>query len=128
MNNVACSRLGTILHPGTQNIKEATKTLEFKNYLRGTAACMKIIYMATKGSDQLTSNDTQFYDGWFSSIKTAEEAMDAEVNYCGPEKTIHKGFCLAILEKLTKDFPRGSYIAMKITPIVPGGIPLLVIG
>ena len=31
----------------------------------------------------------------------------AEVNYCGPVKTIYKGFILAMLEKLMKDWPGG---------------------
>ena len=54
--------------------------------------------------------------------------MAAGVNYFRPSKTIHKGFCLAKLENLMKDWPGGSYIFMKITPRVPGGIPLLAIG
>ena len=31
--------------------------------------------------------------------------MAAGVNYFGPEKTIHKGFCLATIENLMKDWP-----------------------
>ena len=54
--------------------------------------------MATKGCDQLTSNDTYFSDSWFSGVKTAEKAMAEGVDYCGPVKTNHKGFCLATLE------------------------------
>ena len=60
---------------------------------------MKILAMYTKGCVQLTPNDTYFADSCFSSVKTAEEAMAAGVNYCGPVKMIHKGFCLATLEK-----------------------------
>ena len=54
--------------------------------------------------------------------------MAARVYYCGPVKTSHKVFCLATLENMMKDFPGGSYLVMNITPIVNGGIPLLVIG
>ena len=43
-------------------------------------------------------------------------------------KTIHKGFCLATLEKLMKDWPVGSYLVMTSTPIFPDEIPLLAIG
>ena len=43
-------------------------------------------------------------------------------------KTSHKGVFLATLEKLMKDFPVGSYIFMKSTPIFTGGRPLLSIG
>ena len=58
----------------------------------------------------------------------AEETMAEVVNYCGLVKTSHKSFCLAILENLTKDWQGGSYLVMKIDPIVPGSRPLLSIG
>ena len=89
---------------------------------------MKRLYTATKGCGQLTSNDTYFADSWFSSVKTAEEMAAAGVNYCGPVKTSHKGFCLATLEKLMKDWPGGSYLVLKSTPRFPGESPLLAIG
>ena len=54
--------------------------------------------------------------------------MYAGVNYCGPAKMIHKGFCLATLENLTKDWPRGPYLVMESNTRVPGGRPLLAIG
>ena len=49
------------------------KKSTFQVELGGTAACMKILAIATKGCGQLTSNDTYFADSWFSSVKTAEE-------------------------------------------------------
>ena len=52
----------------------------------------------------------------------------AGVDYCGPVKTRHKGFCLDTSEKLIKDWTGGSYIFMKSTPIFPDEIPLLAIG
>ena len=88
---------------------------------------MKRLAIDTKGFGQLTSNYTYFADIWFSSVKTAEGMIAAGVDYCGPEKTSHKGFCLATLEKLMKDWPGGSYIVMKSTQIVPSERPLLVI-
>ena len=54
--------------------------------------------------------------------------MAAGVDYCGPVKTSHKGFCLATLEKSLKDWPGGYYIVMKSNPRVPGGIQLMEIG
>ena len=69
--------------------------------------CMKRLAIANKGCGQLTSNDTYFADSWFSSVKTDEEMAATGVNYCGPVKTNHKGFCLATLEKLMKDWPGG---------------------
>ena len=49
-----------------------------QKYIGGTAVCMKILMMATKGCAQLTSNYTYFSDSCISGMKTAEEAM-AEV-------------------------------------------------
>ena len=50
------------------------------------------------------------------------------VNHFRPAKTSHKGFCLDTLEKLMKDWPGGSYLVLKITPIFAGERPLLAIG
>ena len=107
MKNVACSRLGTMLRLDIQKGKEAMKTSKFQNVLGGTTACMKRLAIATKGCGQLTSNYTYFAYSWFSSVKTAEEMSATGVDYCGPVKTSHKGFCLATLEKLMKDWPGG---------------------
>ena len=54
--------------------------------------------------------------------------MAAGVDYLGPVKTTHKGFCLATLEKFMKYWPGGSYLVMKITSRVTVFIPLLAIG
>ena len=72
MNNVACSRLGKMLHLEIKKGKEAAKMSKFQKDLGGTASCMKRLAIATKGCVQLTSNDTYFSDSWFSSVKTAE--------------------------------------------------------
>ena len=48
MKNVACSRLGTMLHLDIQNGEEAMKKLTFQSELGGTAACMKRLAIATK--------------------------------------------------------------------------------
>ena len=69
--------------------------------------------------------NSYFGDIWFSSIKIAEEMSSAGVNYCGPVKASHKGFCLATLEKLMKDWTGGSYIVLKSTPIFTGERPFL---
>ena len=86
-----------MLHLYIQKVKEAMKMSKFQKYLVGKNACMKRLAIYTKGCGQLTSNDTYFSDIWLSSIKAAEEAMDAGVDYCGPVKMIHKGFCLSAL-------------------------------
>ena len=53
--------------------------------------------------------------------------MDLGVDYCKTVKTTHKGIFLATLEKLTKDWPGGSYLVIKSTLRVPGGRPLMAI-
>ena len=92
MKNVARLRLGVMLHLEIQNGKEAMKTSNFQKDLGGTTACMKRLAISNKGCGQLTSNDTNFAGSWFSSVNTSEEVMAAGVDYCGPVKTIHKGF------------------------------------
>ena len=97
MKNVACSMLGRMLHLDIQKGKEAMKKSKSQSVLGGTAVFMKRLAIYTKGCGQLTSNDTYFSDSWFSSVNTAEEMAAAGVDYCGPVKTSHKGFCLAKL-------------------------------
>ena len=84
--------------------------------------------MATKGCVQLATNDTYFADIWFSVVKTSKEAMAEGVDYCGPEKTSHKGFCLDTLENLMKYWPVGSYLVMESTTRFPGCRQLMTIG
>ena len=115
MNNVACSRLGAMLHLDIQKGEGGIKTSKFHKYIGGTTECMRRLAIATKECGQLKSNDTYFDDGWFSSVKTAEEMAATGVNYCGPVNTSHKVFCLATLEKLMKDWPGGSYLVLKST-------------
>ena len=78
--------LGTMLHLDIQKGKEATKTSKFQNVLGGTTTCMRRLDIATKGRDQLTSNNTYFSDSWFSSVKTAEEMAATGVK-CGDRLT-----------------------------------------
>ena len=60
-------------------------------------------------------------------METAEGGMSEGVDYFSLLKTIHKVFGLATLQNLMKDFPGGSYLIIKSTPIVPGGRPIMVI-
>ena len=46
----------------------------------------------------------------------------------GMVKTNTKGFCKDKIEKLTKYLPRGSYLGLRRTPVVPGNRPLIYIG
>ena len=72
INNVACLRLGIMLHLEIQKGKETMETSKSQKYIGSTTACMKRLHIANKGCGQLTSNDTYFADIWFSSVKTAE--------------------------------------------------------
>ena len=128
MKNVACSRLGAMLHLEIQKGKEAMKRSKFQKCILGTAVCMKILAIAAKECGQLTSNDTYFSDKWFGYVKTAEEVMDTGFDYYGPVKISHKVFFIAKLENLMKDWPEWSYIVMKSTQRVPYERPLLAIG
>ena len=84
--------------------------------------------MDIKGCGQLTSNGTYSSNIWFSGVRTAEKAMDAGVDYYRPAKTSHKGFYLATLENLMKDWPRGSYLVINSTPRFTGGRTIMAIG
>ena len=114
---MACSRFGTMLYLYTQKGEEAMNKETFQQHIGGTAACMKILILAKKLCGQLTSKYTFLCDSWFSGVRTAEEDMAEGVDYCGPVNTCHKGFLIATLEKLMKDWPGGSYLALKSTQI-----------
>ena len=60
---------------------------------------MNRLIMDKKGCVNLMSNDTYFFYSWFSGVKNVEEAMAERVDYIGPVKTSHKGFCLYKLEQ-----------------------------
>ena len=61
-------------------------------------------------------------------MTTDEEDNPEGVYHCGTEKTSHKGFDLATLENLMKEWPVGSHIVMKSPPRVSGGKSLMYIG
>ena len=54
--------------------------------------------------------------------------MELGVELIGMVKTNTKGFCKDTIEKLTKDWPGGSYVVLRSKPMVPGGRPLIAIG
>ena len=65
---------------------------KFQQDLKGDNVCMMRLDIYNKGCCQLPSNETYFSGGWFSYVKTAEVAMAAGVDYCGPENTSHTDF------------------------------------
>ena len=105
--------------------KKDIKALDFQQHIGGMNDLKKITIQATKRCGQLSSNETLCADIWFRVLKTAEEANVEGVDYCGPVKTIHKGFLLANMGKSTKEWPGGAHFVMNITLIVPDYIPLI---
>ena len=71
LNNAECYSLGDMLYLEIQNKKEVIKKLEFQQVIGGTDAWMNRIMKANKGCGKLSSNDTLFYDIWFSGVKAA---------------------------------------------------------
>ena len=53
--------------------------------------------------------------------------MELGAELIGMVKTNTKGFCKEIIEKLTKNWPGGSYLVLRSKPMVPGGWPLIAI-
>ena len=74
------------------------------------------------------SNATYFSDSWLSGTKTAEKAISKGVDYCGLINKTHKGFFLAMLERLTKEWPGGYHIVIKSNLRVSDKIKLIAIG
>ena len=54
--------------------------------------------------------------------------MELGAEFVGMAKTNTKGFCTEKIEKLTKNWPGGSYLVLRSKPMVPGGRPLIAIG
>ena len=58
INNVDCSRLGTISYLDTQNGEEAMNKTKSQQQIRGNSLCMKILTINESACGQLTSNYT----------------------------------------------------------------------
>ena len=108
------------------------KHSKYQKYLGSTESCTKITMEATKGIGQKSKKggpkDCFLFDSWFTSKKAAESAMELGAELIVMVKTNTKGFCKEKIEKLTKDWPGGSYLVLRSKPMVPGGRPLIDIG
>ena len=95
-------------------------------------ACTKRMMEETKGIGQKSKKgrpkDCFLFDRWFASKKAAESAMELGAELIGTVKTNTKGFCKDTIEKLTKNWPGGSYLVLRSKPMLPGGRPLIAIG
>ena len=107
------------------------KHSRYQKYLGATAASTKIMMEAKKEIDQKSikgwKKDFFLFDSWFASNKAAEYAMEVDAKLIGMVNTNTKGFCKRTIEKLTKDWPGGSYLVLRSKPIVPRDRPLIVI-
>ena len=87
---------------------------------------------ATKGIGQKSikggTKDCFLFDSWFASNNAAEAATEIFAELIGMAKTNNKGFCKEIIEKLTMDWPGGSYLVLRRKHMVPGDRLLIAIG
>ena len=74
------------------------------------------------------TKDFFLFDRWFASKKVPETAMEVGAELIGMMKKNTKGFCKETIEKLTKDWPGGSYLVLRSKPMVPGDRPLIAAG
>ena len=51
--------------------------------------------------------------------------MEISAELIGMVKSNTKGLCKETIEKLTKDWPGGSYLVLRSKPMVPGDRPLI---
>ena len=76
---------------------------------------MKRLMVATKRCSKLTSNDSYIDGSWASGMKTADNAMDEEVEYCGASENVPQGFLSIYIIKVDKIlasrviYPSGEY-------------------
>ena len=87
-------------------------------------ATNRIVQKYRKG----VTKDCFLFYSWFSSKKAAEAALAVGAEFIGMVKTNTKGFCKYTFENITKDWPGGSYLVLRIKYIVPGVRPLIAVG
>ena len=74
------------------------------------------------------TKDCFLFVSWFASKKAAEAVMEVGAKLIGMVKTNTKGFCKEKIEKLTNDWPGGSYFVLRSNHMVPRDRPLIAIG
>ena len=108
------------------------KDSRYQQELGATAACTKRMIEATKGIGRKSikggTKDCFLFDGWFASKRAEEAAMEMGAELIGMAKTNTKGFCKETIEKLTKNWPGGSYLVLRRKHMVPGDRPLIAVG
>ena len=71
------------------------------------------------------TRDCFLFDSWFASKKEVEAAMGVGADLISMVNTNTKGFLKETIEKLTKDWPGGSYLILRSKPMVPGAAACL---
>ena len=96
-----------------------------------TAAYNNRMIEAKKGLRQMNvkgdTNDCFLFENWFASEWLAESEMDVGAEIIGMVKTNTKGLCKNTITNMTKYWPGGSYLVLKINSMVYGYIPLIAI-
>ena len=86
---------------------------------------------STKGIGQKSikgrTKDCLLFDIWFASKKAAEAAMEVGAKFIGMVKKNNKAFFKETIDNLTKDWTGGSYLVLRIKPIVPGDRPIIAV-
>ena len=115
---------GSPIFLGIHRRKEGINSSWYHLELGATAACNKIFKEEKTGLGQRSlKGSTRYFflfDSGFLSKKSVEAAPSIGVDLIGMVKTNTKGFFYATIEGLTKDWPGGSYIVLKIKPMLPG--------
>ena len=108
------------------------KHSKYQQELGANSACTKRMMEATSGIGQKSikggTKDDFLFDGWFTSKRAEKSAVEIGADLIGMVKTNTKGFCKETIEKLTKNWPGGSYLVLRSKPMVPGDRPLIAIG
>ena len=108
------------------------KQNKYQQEIGSTAACTKRMMEATLGivkkSIKGGTKDCFLFDSWLAYKKAEEYAMEIGAELIGMVKTNTKGFCKETIEKLTKDWPGGSYLVLRSKPMVPRERALIGIG
>ena len=103
--------------------------IKYHQQIGATEACTKIIVESTKVIGQKyinwTSKDCFLFYSCFSSNNLAESAMEVVDDLIGMFRTNTKVLCAYTIDNITNDWPRGSYLVLRIKHMVPGHRPLI---
>ena len=111
-------------------VKEGMNNIKYHMELGATETCAKRTMGASKGLDLMDVKGIPsiFIFETFFSNRSSEYAMDVGFGIIGVVKTNTKLLCKDSIEKITKYWPGGSYLVLKIIYMVPGNIPIIDIG